>query len=210
MLAAPVRAIIELIGQLPRHHSGNPIVIDLGSTKTEIARALDALPSRFDPLGGHPMCGKETGGLAHAEAALFQGAPFAWTPLPRTSVRARSLAEQITRAVGAHPLWLDPETHDTWVAATSHLPYLLATALALATPQEAAPLIGPGFRSTTRLAGSDSGIMLDILATNRKPVLKALTHFHQTLDRLEAKLRDEEFTNIETDLAEAKSKVEKG
>ena len=192
ILAAPVRANIAFLRRLPEMHPGPLMVLDLSSTKREIVAAMSALPPAFDPLGGHPMTGKETSGLAHADPAMFRGAPFALTPLERTSPRLRALALEILAAIDARPLWLDAETHDRWVAATSHLPYLLAAALALATPDEAAPLIGPGFRSTVRLAGSHPAMMLDILATNRTPVLQALARYRAALDDLETALRGDE------------------
>ncbi len=189
ILAAPVRVILHLISQLPEIHPGNPVVLDLGSTKTQICQAYQCLPERFDPIGGHPMCGKETSGLAQAEADLFRGAPFALTPLERTSPRARSLSAQVVEAVGARAIWLDPATHDRWTAAASHMPYLLSIALSLATPPEAAPLIGPGFKSVSRLAGSSTVMMGDILNTNRENVLSALSLFRAQLEQLELNLR---------------------
>jgi prephenate dehydrogenase len=203
VLAAPVSAILELIPRLPELHPGSPVVIDLGSTKSEICRRLDQLPERFEPLGGHPMCGKETSGLQNAAANLYQGAPFAFTPLERTSERARAIAVQLARAVGAQALWLEPETHDRWTAATSHLPYLASAALTLATPQDCAPMIGPGFRSATRLAGSSTSMMLDILITNQENVLEALARLRQQLDNLESTVRDGNRARLEETLAAA-------
>ena len=185
ILAAPVGAIIEIIGALPSLHPGSPVVIDLGSSKTKICQAFDTLPARFDPLGGHPMCGKETSSLANAEATLFQGAVFAFTPLPRTSPRARTIAKQLAHTIGSRPLWIDPTTHDQWSAATSHLPYLLASALSLATPSEATPLVGPGFRSTSRLAATPPSMMEDVLTSNQANLLEALSRFRNQLDLLE-------------------------
>ena len=134
------------------------------------------------------MCGKETGGFASAEAGLFNGSPFAWCRLERSSERAIQLADEFTAVLGAYPLWLSPETHDRWVAATSHLPYLLAIALAAATPLEAAPLVGPGFHSAARLAGSPPEVMLDILLTNREQILVAAGRFQERLRTLIALL----------------------
>ncbi|MEA3349890.1 MAG: prephenate dehydrogenase [Chloroflexota bacterium] len=185
VLAAPIHAIIEWIQRLPELKSDSAMVIDLGSTKVGIYQALEKLPARFDPIGGHPMTGKETSGLAHAQVSLYQDAIFALTPLPRTSANARDIALEIVRAVGASPLWLNPATHDYYVAATSHIPYLISAALALSTPPEVASLIGPGFRSSTRLAGSGPGMMTDILLSNRSTVLDALARFRQQLDWLE-------------------------
>jgi prephenate dehydrogenase len=185
VLAAPVGAILQLIDDLPSWMSEPAVVLDLGSTKAHICKAYEALPPRFDPIGGHPMAGKETSGLAHASADLYRHAPFALTPLERTSPRARALSEALVRALDANPLWLDASTHDRWVAATSHMPYVLSSALALATPQEAAGLVGPGFRSTTRLAESSPSMMSDILTTNRGAILQALARLRTQLDRLE-------------------------
>jgi prephenate dehydrogenase len=185
ILAAPVQAILELIAQLPRLHPGSPVVLDLGSTKRHICQVMGSLPDRFDPVGGHPMCGKETAGLRGADASIFKGATFALSALERTTARGKQVAEQIAHLVGAIPLWIDPETHDRQVAATSHLPYLLANALALATPREAAQLVGPGFRSTARLAASFTPMMLDVLASNRENILQALGRFRSELDIIE-------------------------
>jgi prephenate dehydrogenase len=207
ILAAPVRVILEhiqLLGDLARRtqrldkpkQPGSIIVLDLGSTKQAIFEAMKTLPEQFDPLGGHPMCGKETSGLAYADAELFRGATFAFTPLERTSPRAYTFAEALAEAVGAVHLWIDPVAHDRWVAATSHLPYLLANALASVTPAEAAPLIGPGFRSTSRLAPASLPVMLDILRTNRQPVLEALHRYQSQLDVFEKYLTEGDFTEL--------------
>lgn len=202
LLATPVRTIIGLLEKLPALHPGSPVVIDLGSTKAQIVEAMGRLPARFDPLGGHPMCGKERVSLANAEAGLYQGAPFALTPLARTSLRARALAEQLVRAVGAQPLWLDPVIHDRWVGATSHLPYLVANALAAVTPPEARPLVGPGLRSTVRLAPSPWVMMGDILATNRENVLAGLRGMRERLGEIETLLERGDYDGLQHSLAE--------
>ncbi len=188
ILAVPVLEIIRLLRVLPEWHPGNPVVLDLGSTKREILAAMETLPGRFEPIGGHPMCGKETGGFASACADLYQSAPFALVALDRTTPRAGRIAQEIARAAGARSLWLDGVTHDGWVAATSHLPYLLASALAAATPPDARPLVGPGLRSATRLAATSPGMMMDVLQTNADVLLPALARFHEQLDLLEALL----------------------
>ena len=188
VLAAPVRAILGLLQALPELHPGAPVVLDLGSTKRAIAAAMQALPERFDPLPAHPMCGKEQASLEHADPAIYHGAPLAFTPLVRTGERARRIGLEIAAVLGARPLWLDPATHDRWTAATSHAVYLLANALACATPAETRPLVGPGFRSTARLAPSSPGMMLDILATNSENVLEALGRIRQALEALEGAL----------------------
>lgn len=203
VLAGPVLANLELLKQLPSHHPGQAVVIDLGSTKQAVTEAMATLPARFDPIGGHPMCGKEIAGLENAEVGLFQGAPFALCPLPRTSYAGRVLATELVDALGARPVWIDAEHHDCWVAATSHVPYLIACALAVATPDEALKLTGPGLRSATRLAGTDPAMMGSILKTNRGLVLDALHRLQHELEDIEQKLSDEDWTAIETTMQQA-------
>ena len=197
ILAAPVREIISLIHELPRLHSGSPVVMDLGSTKTKIMEAMEALPKRFDPIGGHPMCGKEKSTLQYAQRELYMGAPFVLTPLERTSIRARRIAAQIVKTVGGTPLWTEDQTHDRWAAVTSHLPYIIANSLAYTTQNEAEALIGPGFRSTSRLAGSSTQMMMDILITNRSNIINNLQIFGNHLDLIQKCLVDEDYEVLE-------------
>jgi prephenate dehydrogenase len=201
-LAAPVVSILSILNDLPKWHPGSPIVVDIGSTKAQIVEAMQSLPERFDPIGGHPMCGKARPSLAYAEPGLFRGAVFAFTPLERTSQKARKFAEQLAKAVGSQPLWLDPQTHDRWVGATSHLPYLIASTLAYITPLDASPLIGPGFRSTARLSTSAIKMMLDILETNNANVLSGIKRFQDHLALLAEYLSAGDMDSLEELLAD--------
>src|SRR5512147_2728458 len=142
ILSAPVPAILTLLDKLPSYTSNPCIVMDMGSTKRQIVDAMSRLPERFDPIGGHPICGKEKLSLANAERTLYYAAPFLLTPLERTSARAISAAYQIVEALGAKARILDAEEHDRILASTSHLPFLVSSALALATSQELASFIG--------------------------------------------------------------------
>ena len=196
ILAAPVRSIISLIYGLPALHPGRAIIIDLGSTKVEITRAMAALPERLSPVGGHPMCGKETNSLVNASADLYVGAPFVFSALSNSTPDALYLANELAAAIGAKPLWVDPIDHDCWVAATSHLPYLLSNALAACTPLESASLIGPGFRSTARLALSSPRMMLDILITNRENIIASLENYRAQLAILENALATGGYSNL--------------
>jgi prephenate dehydrogenase len=185
ILAAPVRVILSIIRSLPDLHPGKAIVMDIGSTKREILHAMESLPARFDPIGSHPMCGKEHSSLAFADPAIFENAPFALTPLPRTSQAARTAAENIVRLTGAKLLWVNPNDHDRWTSITSHFPYLLSNILAGITPIEASAVVGSGYRSTARLAATSPGMMLDIYATNRDNILEQIRHFRERLDTAE-------------------------
>ena len=192
ILACPVPAIIEWLGRLPEFVQHSCIVLDIGSSKRTIVAALETLPTNFDPIGGHPICGRERLSLANAERFLYRDAPFMLTSLERTSENARSAALQIVDGLGANAIWLDADDHDRILAATSHLPYLLSSALALATPNDCAPLVGPGFRSTSRLAGTPSSMMLGVLQSNADNVLASISGFRQSLDVLESALRSDD------------------
>ena len=189
VLACPVPAIVDWLQRIPKHIQHPCIVLDIGSSKRTIVAALETLPANFDPVGGHPICGRERLSLENAERFLYRDAPFVLTPLSRTSERARLAAMQIVKALGANPFWLDADVHDRILAAVSHLPYLLSSALALATSEEVAPLLGPGFRSTSRLAGTPSSMMLGVLQSNADNVLASIASFRHSLDILESALK---------------------
>jgi prephenate dehydrogenase len=197
ILAAPIPAIIDWIQRLPALTENRCIVLDLGSTKTEIVRSMSNLPECFDPIGGHPICGKENLGLENADGRLFENAPFIITPLERTTQHAFHAIQQILMAIGARRIDMDAETHDYILAYTSHLPFLLSSALALSTPAEYSPLIGTGFRSTSRLAGTASSMTLGILQSNRENVLHALSIFQKQLSEIQTKLAAEDFRGLE-------------
>ncbi len=196
ILALPIKAILSALRHLPGIYPGKAIVLDLGSTKHTILQTMSRLPERFDPIGGHPMCGKENAGYLHAERDLFQNTTFAFIPLPRSSKKAIRFASEMCSAIGASPFWTDAKQHDRWVAITSHLPFILANSLVSLTPFEAARVIGPGFRSTARLAPSSPEMMRDILLTNRENILNELQRFQACLSETTQLLIEENYDLI--------------
>jgi len=205
ILSAPVPAILTLLEQLPSFTPNPCIVWDLGSTKKLIVDSMSRLPERFDPLGGHPICGKEKLSLANAERTLYYAAPFLLTPLERTSSQALSAANQIIEALGAKASILDAVEHDRILASTSHLPFLVASALALATPTDVAAFVGTGFKSTSRVAGTSASMMLGVLQSNRENVLNALSEFQNHLSSVKSALENEDYSTLETVLNQSRS-----
>ena len=205
ILSAPVPAILTLLEQLPTYTSNPCIVMDMGSTKRLIVESMSRLPERFDPIGGHPICGKEKLSQANAERTLYYAAPFLLTPLDRTSPRAISAANQVIEAIGAKAKTLEAVEHDRILASTSHLPFLISSALALATPNDVASFVGPGFKSTSRLAGTSSSMMLGVLQSNRENVLNALHGMQNQLTEIESALSSEDFAKLESILNESRS-----
>ena len=208
ILACPVPAIVDWLGRLPEYIQHTCIVLDIGSSKRTIVAALETLPANFDPIGGHPICGRERLSLENAERFLYRDAPFVLTSLSRTSEQARSAALQIVEALGANPIWLNADDHDRILAATSHLPYLLSSALAHATDGDAAPLVGPGFRSSARLAGTPSSMMLGVLLSNADNVLSSIAKFRQSLNVFESALLDGNRDALKAALDDARSQYQ--
>ena len=190
ILATPVRTIIELVRSIGPLLPAGALLLDLGSTKTDIVSAMAELPPHVQPLGGHPMCGKELSGITAADPRLYQGKTFILTPLPRTAPDALALGKELVAAIGAQPLVLEPARHDRLVGVLSHLPYLLACALvrtadATTSADPAAwEIVATGFRDTSRVAASDVTMMTDILLTNRDAIIGALAAYRDQLDFL--------------------------
>ena len=194
ILAAPVRTILSQLGELaqlpPPSHP--VIVLDLGSTKAEIVAAMQALPACYGPIGGHPMCGKEVSGIAHAEAGLFRDKVFVLTPLERAPASVLAHALTLVDAIGARACVLRAEQQDVLAAAGSHLPYAAAAMLVRAAEglhdDQVWEMAASGFRDTSRLAASDVTMMTDILLTNRGAIIDALERYRVELDGLLALL----------------------
>ncbi|HSO12670.1 MAG TPA: prephenate dehydrogenase/arogenate dehydrogenase family protein [Anaerolineales bacterium] len=197
ILSAPVSAILTLLERLPSFTSNPCVVMDLGSTKKLVVESMSRLPERFDPIGGHPICGKERLGLENADVNLYKDASFVVTSLERTTHRAKSAAAQIISTIGANLIEMTAEEHDRVLASTSHLPFLLSSVLANSTPPEFIALIGPGFRSTSRLAGTPSHMMMGVLRSNRDNVLNAIRAFRMSLDEIESVLQNENYAELE-------------
>jgi len=208
ILATPVPTIISLIQKLPSLTDRPCIVLDLGSTKSKILSAMAALPTHFDVLGGHPICGKEKLGIENADALLYQNAPFVITPLKRTTVRARTAVKYIVSVIGARLIEMNAEEHDRALAFTSHLPFLISSALALTVPQENAKLIGSGFRSTARLAETPGSMMLGVMQSNRENILNALHHYQRELSILESALMAKDESALASTLSSAQSRYQ--
>jgi prephenate dehydrogenase len=188
ILAAPVIAILDWLDRSPSMFGGEFHVIDLGSTKAQIVAAMRQLPERISPLGGHPMCGKETSGLGAADPDLYRRCLFVLAPLDRTQPATLTLAQDMIAAIGARSLLLDADRHDRLAAAISHVPYLTSLALVDATLRAnddvAWAMAASGFRDSTRLAASDVTMMLDILTSNRAAILESLVRVQSSLHDL--------------------------
>jgi prephenate dehydrogenase len=194
VLAAPVRTCLELVPEVARLAAPGALITDVCSTKAAIVErmAAELPPGGATFIGGHPMAGSERAGVEAADPYLFEQAVWALCPGPAVPPAELERLTALVTATGAHPLRLDPRRHDARVALISHLPQLAAVALAETAGEGEArdagllSLAGGGFRDTTRIAQSPASMWLDVLATNRGPVLAALDALADRLGEIRA------------------------
>jgi len=211
-VAMPVGHTIELLPEIARLAAPNALATDASSTKRSVcaAAAQSFREGGAHFLGGHPMAGKEVSGIYAAEAELFRGSKYA---LIRAAANEKAAKERESRVaefvrliekLGAEPVWLEAEAHDRAAAVVSHLPQLLAVALAgvvrSRTDETGLPvtLAGRGLRDALRLAGSPYSVWRDIILTNSDNLERVLDQMIQALEQVKSDLRtralDEEFS----------------
>lgn len=190
-LAVPILAMEKLLGVLAKLDLGDAVLTDVGSAKGNVVRAardaFGAMPARFVP--GHPIAGSEQSGVEASNAQLFRRHKVILTPLPETDSTALVLVDRMWSELGADVEHMQVERHDEVLAATSHLPHLLAFGLvdSLAKRNENLDIFryaAGGFRDFTRIAGSDPVMWHDIFLANREAVLRTLDTFRHDLDAL--------------------------
>ena len=168
-VAAPINALRTVFARLAPLAEGR-LVTDMASTKADVEEWAAA--EGLDLVGGHPMCGKEVSGIDHADASMFEGAPWVLT-------RDEPRVAELVSAVGAHPIVIDAITHDRLVAGVSHAAFLLSVGYVLAVAHgrdwpEASRLAAGGFRDMSRLAEGEPDMYAGVVRTNRQNLLEVL------------------------------------
>jgi prephenate dehydrogenase len=190
ILAVPVRATLSVCEAIAGEIAPDALVMDVGSTKQSVLEAVDRglpFPERF--VAAHPIAGTERSGPEAADANLFRGRRCVLTPRESTRPECLRAARELWTAVGADVHELDAAHHDRVLSWVSHLPHLVAFALASAVGAAAdgdaalEGMSGGGFTDTTRIAASDPAMWRDILLANRDAVL-------QTMDGLDRELAE--------------------
>jgi prephenate dehydrogenase len=181
VVCTPVDIVAETVIQAAAHCRPNALITDAGSTKHSIVSQADsALASRRagSPfVGSHPLAGDHRGGAEFARPDLFDGRTVVVTPTKESRPAAVVEVSGFWESLGARVVKMSPLEHDEALAATSHVPHLVASALAAATPEKLLPLAASGWRDTTRVAAGDPTLWEPIFATNREFVLQALDRF---------------------------------
>ena len=201
VLAVPVLAIKDWMQQLAPVLRAGQLVTDVGSTKVEIvelAERLFADTQTASFLPGHPMAGKESGGALLAEAGLFDGAMWLFTPTTTEMTAMEKEWRGWVGCFGSRTLDMDPARHDELCAWVSHLPQMLSTALAalledrFGDAPEIAAIGGRALKETTRLGASPYSMWRDVALTNTGPVADTLLALEQRLQHVRENLRTPE------------------
>lgn len=192
-VAAPVGALGEIVHAALAAAGPDAVVTDVGSTKRVVAEA-GLSDERF--IGGHPLAGAETAGVAHARADLFDGA--VWYLTPARGSTAGVLYERLHRLLtsfGARPTAIDADAHDRLMASVSHLPHVLANLLVTQATGvlggedgQRLPAVGPSFRDATRVAGANTSIWTDIYLSNRDTLIAGIDGLAERLAEVRAAL----------------------
>ena len=196
ILCVPVGAIGAAAAAIADDLPADAIVSDVGSCKTDVARALGLVlpPARIVPA--HPVAGTERSGPEAGFATLFRGRWCIVTPLPETDPVAATRVADFWRRLGAAVETMTPEHHDRVLAVTSHLPHLIAYSivgtasdLEAVTESEVIKYSAGGFRDFTRIAASDPTMWRDVFLHNREAVLEMLGRFSEDLASLQRAIR---------------------
>lgn len=187
VLATPVRHILRILPDVVPLLRPGALLTDVGSTKVEIHRTVERLHRRrgsapFSFLGGHPMSGTETAGIAGCDPDLFRDRPWILIPSSLCAPRHVRVMTHLVRSLGARPLRMNsPDLHDRSIAVVSHVPYLFSYALMASAGDDHLSVAGNSFRDATRVARSSPEMVLDFLLTNRRHLPRAARVLARTL-----------------------------
>lgn len=199
VMAVPLGAIEPVLRAIVPRLAADAVVTDVGSAKgsvvADVERVYGQIPPNFVP--GHPIAGTEKSGVEASFATLFQNRRVILTPLAETAARAHHLIKQMWQLTGAEVIDMGVRHHDAVLAATSHLPHMLAYTLVdtLARLDDRAEIFryaAGGFRDFTRIASSDPKMWHDICVANREQLLEMIALFSTDLERLATAIRNDD------------------
>src|SRR5437764_9785329 len=192
IVAAPVAALPSQVAAGLAASGEGTTVSDVGSTKGPVTQSVS--DGRF--IGGHPVCGSEAHGAAHANGELFRGATWFLTPVAATDPERYRLLHGFVVSLGAVPVAVDPRAHDRLVALTSHLPHALANLLlnqagtARIDGHDPLAAAGRSLRDMTRVAGANPRIWVDMFLDNAEALASALAEHRRRVEQVERALAE--------------------
>lgn len=188
VIGTPVDSVAAAVERLAEHADPGTLFTDVGSVKAKVIRDCARLAPRTRFVGAHPLVGSEQTGAKAARPDLFENATCVLTPTATSSSADVALVRQLWEFVGARVVELAPEVHDALLAASSHLPHVVACALVrvvaetVAGGYSALEFTAGGFRDTTRIAAASVEMWVPILRANREEVLLVLRRLCRELE----------------------------
>jgi arogenate dehydrogenase (NADP+) len=202
IVCTPIRAIASTIEQLIPHLASHTIITDVGSVKFPVVQECSQLWHNF--VGGHPMAGRANSGIDAAEANLFQGTAYVFTPTEQTPFENVEKLKAIALELNAIPCVCDPQIHDRAVSWISHLPVMVSASLIKACLQEetetlflAQVLASSGFRDTSRVGAGNPELGVMMAKYNRTELLRSLYNYRDNLDELINLIEGEKWQDLE-------------
>jgi len=208
IVASPVASVVEQVCLALASVGSQALVTDVGSTKATICAGIEkqakikTLAQQF--VGSHPLAGDHRTGPENARADLLVGKTVVVTPTGKTFESTTDRAEAFWAALDARVVRMSPAEHDLALAATSHLPHLVASALSAATPDQWLSLVATGWADTTRVAAADPELWTQIFSQNKTALLEALDRLVDQIDQLRTGISAENWSQIQNTLQKAK------
>ena len=203
ILCAPVQLLAEHCQAIAQHFP-NSLITDGGSTKAALVRNVESQIPTARFVGSHPLAGSDKSGVEHSGPNLYQDRVVVVTPTETTHPSDVLEIAEFWKSLGARIVQMSPEDHDAALAMTSHVPHVLAAALASSTPEEHMKLVAGGWRDSTRIAGADVELWRQILQENRDNVLHQLAVVRQTIEEFELALCEQDQEQLIRLLTEGK------
>jgi prephenate dehydrogenase len=201
----PIKSIVDTLEQAATVAKPHAILTDVGSTKQSIVRAAAGRLSDDQFVGSHPIAGGHHSGVEHAVGTLLEGAMVVITPSDQTSPELVQRISAFWESLGSRVCQLPPAEHDSALAISSHLPHIVASALAISTPNELLQFAGKGWMDSTRIASSNPQLWRQILEENHGPALQALKKFATICDTWIDALERADFEQVEQLLKSGKA-----
>lgn len=211
LLAVPMQAMLPVLKGMKPYLPEHAILTDAGSTKQSVIAEVEAVFgkafTRFVP--GHPIAGREKSGVDAALANLYEGRRVILTPTPTTDAQALQAVETMWHVTGARVEHMPPDLHDQVLAATSHLPHVVAyamvdTLLKLPDHDDILRYAGGGFRDSTRIASSDPTMWRDICLTNTDAIVEVVEALRENLAEFVTMMRERDSDGLHNRMSQVK------
>jgi prephenate dehydrogenase len=204
VFCTPVDRVAQGVREAVQYAVHGTLLTDVGSVKQPICDALQDIPNF---IGSHPIAGSHRQGFEAADANLFEGRTCVVTPLPSAATSQVNRVERLWHAIGMRAIQMSPDDHDQALAMTSHLPHLVASALASTLTEANQPLTGSGFRDTTRIAAGDPDLWTSILLQNAQHVIRGIEAVQHQLEAFKKSLASQNGQQIKQLLSEGKQRL---